>query len=104
MEEDELRRASRFMHNLKVRCERPEVGKTGMIIVRLACHLASSELGDLVEVEPWAARKQLGTIAIADVAKEVRADLGAGEELRIDLGVAEVRHTADVENSRSASS
>src|SRR5207247_5432312 len=72
----------------------------------------SEQLAGFVEVQPRAARKQLGRIAVAEVAQKVGLDVAVGEilllevvlrgrpegkELVIDLGVVEARHRPAVE-------
>ncbi len=44
---------------------------------------------------------QLCGFAITEIAEEVGADRGAGEECRIDLGVVEPRHRPAVETERA---
>src|SRR2546427_7667726 len=51
----------------------------------------------LVEPESRQLRKNLRRIAVAHVAKEVGFDPAVGEELGVDLGVVEARHSAHVE-------
>src|SRR6187549_67311 len=71
-----------------------------MLAARKRRYDASGKRADILEIEPRVLVEQLGVVAVADVAEEIRLEAAVGEEGLVDDGVVEAAHRADIEADR----